>query len=439
LIDPPETLADNVRRMETDGTRAVWHPATRVAFRFAFVYLVLYILPFPLGSFPYTDALADPYTQLWNAVVPRVGRDVLRLGYEFPIPFNGSGDRTYDYVLVFCMLVLAAAASLLWTLLDRRRAAYPALYRWLRAYVRLYLGTSMITYGAIKLINTQFPAPTLDRLIQPFGDASPMGLLWTFMGSSGPYTAFTGAAEMLCGILLFFRRTTTLGALICAAVMGNVAMLNFAYDVPVKLFSSHLVAMALFLAAPDARRLANVLVFNRAAGPAEMHRLFGRERLHRGALVLRTLFLVAFVGLSLYQSYENRKTFSVRSPLYGVWEVEEFSLDGEPHPPLMTDAARWRRVVFDRPNQLAVQLMSDTRQRYRLELDEGQKTLSLTKRDDPNWKAVITYERPEPDRLILGGDVDGRRIEAALRRTDPSQFLLTSRGFHWVNEYPFNR
>ncbi|HYP52008.1 MAG TPA: hypothetical protein VEQ42_00625, partial [Pyrinomonadaceae bacterium] len=373
------------------------------------------------------------------AVVPWVGRRVLRLDYEVGVVFNGSGDRTYDYILVLCLLALAAAATLAWTLLDRRRTAYTRLHQWLRVYVRLYLGTVMIGYGAVKVINTQFPRPPLDRLVQPFGDASPMGLLWTFMGASEPYTMFTGAAEMLCGVLLFARRTTTLGALLTAGVMGNVAMLNFSYDVPVKIFSLHLLALAVFLTVPDARRLADVFLLNRASRPAEVRPLFAREWLNRAALVLRTLFLVSLVGLSLYQSYEARQASSARSPLYGVWEVEEFSLDGEARPPLITEQDRWRRVIFDYPGVLAVQLMSDTRQRYRLVLDAGQKTLSLTKRDDPNWKTVFTYEQPEPERLALAGALDGRAIQARLRRTDPSRFLLRSRGFNWINEFPFNR
>lgn len=425
--------------MEMTGAPAGWNPAKRILFRFVFAYLVLYILPFPLGAVPFTEALAEPYTQLWNAVVPRVGRHVLRLDYEINTVFNGSGDRTYDYVLVFCLLVLALAAAAVWSVLDRRRTSYARLHLWLRAYVRLYLGTVMIGYGAAKVINTQFPAPTLDRLVQPFGDASPMGLLWTFMGASEPYAMFTGAAEMLCGVLLFARRTTALGALICAGVMTNVAVLNFCYDVPVKLYSTHLLAMALFLAAPEARRLANFFLFNRAAPPAEMRPLFARPRLNRAALVLRTAFLLAVVGFSLYQSYDAYQTRRERSPLYGIWEVEEFSLDGEARPPLVTDRERWRRVIFDFPGVLAVQTMGDARQRYRLALDEGQKTLSLTKRDDPNWKTVLTYDRPEAERLTLAGGVDGRQIQAALRRSDPSRFLLPNRGFHWVNEYPFNR
>jgi len=416
-----------------------WHPAARIGFRFGFAYLVLFILPFPLGAFPYTDALAAPYTRLWDALVPWVGRNILKLGYEIATVFNGSGDRTYDYVQVFCFLVLAVAAAAVWTLLDRRRAAYPRLYQWLRVYVRLYLGTVMIGYGAAKVINTQFFQPPLDRLLQPFGDASPMGLLWTFMGSSDPYTVFTGAAEMLGGVLLFARRTAALGALVCVGVLVNVVMLNFSYDVPVKLYSSHLLAMAVFLAAPEFRRLANVFLFNRTAEPAVIRPLFARERLNRAALVLRMLFLAAVVGTSLFQSYQTRRMLSQRSPLYGVWEVEEFSADGELRPPLVTDQARWRRVIFDRPTVLALQTVGEARQRFPLALDAEKKTLSLTKRDDPNWKAVLTYEQPEPERLTLAGDFDGHPIQAKLRRADPSRFLLTSRGFHWINESPFNR
>ncbi len=108
-------------------------------------------------------------------------------------------------------------------------------------------------------------------------------------------------------------------------------------------------------------------------------------------------------------------------------------------PPLVTDESRWRRVIFDRPGVLAVQTMSESRQRFPLQLDAEKRTLSLTKRDDPNWKTVLGYEQPPPELLTLAGDFDGRPLRARLRRADPSRFLLTSRGFHWINESPFNR
>jgi hypothetical protein len=430
--------------MGTNDLPAPWGPAKRVLFRFLFAYLVLYILPFPLDLTPYDEAavgkIVQPYRDLWDALVPWVGQHVF--GVEITVRPNGSGDTTYNYVQVFCFLVLAAAAAAAWTALDRRRPGYPRLYEWLRVYVRFDLATTMIAYGAVKVIKSQFPNPSLDRLVQPFGDASPMGLLWTFMGASASYNVFSGAGEMLGGLLLTARRTTLLGALVCLGVLGNVVLLNFSYDVPVKLFSCHLLAMAVFLAAPDLRRLANFFLLNRPVGPAQLAPLLRRKWLHRAALVLRTVAVLAFVGLALAKAQEVRKTYGdlrPRPPLYGIWNVEEFTIDGEVRPPVVTDPTRWRRVIFDYPQVLAVQLMSDSRQRYLLKLDADEHTLALSRRDDPDWKAMLTFSEPGPGRLVLEGTFQGRAVRAQLRRSDESEFLLVNRGFHWINEYPFNR
>ena len=172
-----------------------------------------------------------------------------------------------------------------------------------------------------------------------------MGLLWTFMGASPAYTIFAGACEMVGGLLLIPRRTTLLGALVCMGVLGNVVMLNFCYDVPVKLFSSHLFLLALFLAAPDLRRLADLLVFNRRVEPAD-DPLFAGERYHVTALVFRTLFLAGFAVLrSTRPTRLTRPTAPAapKSPFYGVWNVDELAMDGVARPPLLTDESRWRR------------------------------------------------------------------------------------------------
>jgi hypothetical protein len=426
--------------MGANDMPAPWSPARRILFRFVFAYVVLYLSPIPLTFIPPAARLAKPYADLWNALVPWVGRHLF--GVEITVQPNGSGDTTYNYVQVFCFVVLAAAVAAVWTLLDRRRLSYDRLERWLRVGVRFSLAATMILYGSVKVIKSQFPDPPLDRLLQPFGDASPMGLLWTFMGASASYNVFSGAGEMLGGLLLTTRRTTLLGALVCVGVLGNVVVLNFSYDVPVKLFSCHLLALAVFLAAPDARRLVNFFILNRTAEPTPLRPLLKWKWPHRVLLLLRTAAVVAFVALTLFQAHEMRSTFGdgrPRSPLYGVWNVEEFAVDGEARPPLVTDTTRWRRVIFDGPEVLAVQLMGDSRRRYRLELNADEHTLALSKRDDPAWKSTLTFGEPEPGALVLEGTFEGRAVRAKLRRSDPSEFLLVSRGFHWINEYPFNR
>jgi hypothetical protein len=446
--------------MGLNPTPAVWSPAKRVLFRFLFAYVLLYCLPFPLHFLPLLEKLGRSdeafsvveealkrYDEFWQWLVPWVGSHAFQV--TITVLPNGSGDTTYNYVQVFCYLVLALAGTVVWTflaqietLVGRRHTSYERLFDWLMIYVRFNLAFFMISYGAVKIIKSQFPSPSLDRLLQPFGDASPMGLLWTFMGASDSYNFFSGAGEFVGGLLLTTRRTTLLGALVCIGVLSNVVMLNFSYDVPVKLFSCHLLAMTALIAALDSRRLAGFFLLNRAVGPAIFRPLFPRPWLNHGAAVVRTALVAAFAASSLSGAMKSQKIFGDQAPkseLYGIWKVEEFEVDGKDRPPLLTDDSRWRRVVFDYPKIIAIQLTSDTRQRYLLNLDEKTRTLELSKRDDPAWKSTLTYERADPESLRLSGTFDGRPLRARLRLAPASQFLLVSRGFHWINEYPFNR
>jgi hypothetical protein len=173
------TLDDRTPQLEPR-----WSFTLRLSFRFAFTYLVLYSFPYPLTAIPGVTFLSKWHTTLWNNIVVWTGTHVLHLTQPIQIALNGSGDRTYDYVQISLILVFALAAMLLWSLLDRKRKNYIYLHQWLRVYVRLVLGATLLSYGTSKVIKTQFPDPSLGVLLEPYGDSSPMGLLWTFMGYS---------------------------------------------------------------------------------------------------------------------------------------------------------------------------------------------------------------------------------------------------------------
>jgi hypothetical protein len=418
-------------------TSPEWSPARRIFFRFLFTYLVLYLFPFPLDLVPGAEVVLEPCNPTRIALVTWVGTHVI--GVKVIARHTGSGDTTFNYVQLACYLVLAVLTAALWTLLDRRRTSYPRLADGLRVYVRFALARIMLAYGAMKLFPTQFRPPTVDRLLQPFGDASPMGLLWTFMGASVSYTVFAGVGEMVGGLLLTTRRTTLLGALICAGTLGNIVMLNLCYDVPVKQYSLHLLGLALFLAAPDAGRLARFFLLNCPVPSADLRPYFTRAWLRWGMLILRTAFVACLAGFQLWGAHLAYEQLGGRPPLYGLWEVEKFAVDGIARPPLVTDAGRWRRVVFDYPGLLAVQFTDGSRHRYNLVLDSGKGSMKLSNRDDANWHAEVTYRQPQPGLLILEGAFDGHAHRVRLRHVEMPTFLLTSRGFHWINEYPLNR
>ncbi|RPH57360.1 hypothetical protein EHM82_01460 [bacterium] len=441
-----ETVApEPIHREEQTSPSAAWGPVKRFFLRFGFAYFLFMMLPFDVAVLPFGRVLLKPYETLWESVGTSVGLQVFGVTVTI-IPNNGSGDTTYDYVRTFCHLVLAGLLGLLWTILDKKRERDPRLHEWFRVYLRFSLAVAMIVYGTIKLIPTQFGVIGFRRLLQPFGEASPMGLLWAFMAASPPYTAFTGAVETLGGVLLIPRRTTLLGALVSAGAMLQVLVLNLCYDVPVKLFSANLLAMALLLAAPDLRRLTDLFLFNRRVEPAEIRPLFARRRLNRAAAMVWGLGLAAFTVFSLYGAYQANKTYAhlaPKPPLYGAWEVEEFVMDGSVRPPLLTDTERWRQVVFEYPDYVSFQLMQKSegrsRRNYGLKLDSTKKTLTLQTLDTAKKETVFSYRQPEPGILTLEGTLEGKEIRARLRRIDESEFLLVSRGFHWINETPFNR
>ncbi len=420
-----------------------WSLATRIAFRFLFVYLGIYNIGFffQITMSEAAYALFQKYMAVWGSIVVPVATNVF--GVNANVLPNGSGDTTFDYVLIFVYAVVAVSATLIWSVVDRARPSYPTLFAWFRTYIRFALAVAMIGYGTAKFIPLQFGNLRLDKLMQPFGESSPMGLLWSFMAASRLYTVFTGAGELIGGILLTARRTATLGALITAGVMINVVMLNFGYDVPVKLYSSHLLFMALFVAAPDAMRLARMLVLNKAVQAAELRPRFENARIDAGFRVARTLFFIMVITLALKESVKTWNQWQGEpmelAPLYGIWTADVMRVDGVERPPLITDATRWRRMIVSSRRLLTIEQMDDSRMRFFLMQDAGKQTLTLKQGQNASAGGTLQYTQPNRATLVVKGTIGGKMIEATLHKAPIPEFLLTTRGFHWINEYPMNR
>lgn len=435
LLEP--TAADTAQLVQAESphlaTGPNWSLPTRLAFRFTFVYLGLYCAPYVLEMIPYVRYVSQKYFELVEKVVPWVARHILHLQRSATFAISGSSDTTFDYVLVLCCLVISLLATILWSLLDHKRPNYQKLHQGLRYLVRFYLGSTMLAYGAMKVVPHQMSAPSLGRLLEPLGDFSPMGLLWTFMGASRPYETFCGAVEMLGGILLFVPPLTALGALVCIGAMTNVFMLNMCYDVPVKVMSFHLLLLATFLLAPDLRNVADFLIFQRPTRLSAHRPLSRRKWLNWTAVAAQVLIGIGLAGSMLHMFNKEVKA-RVKSPYYGVWSVEQYAVDGTVIPPSLTEATRWRRVILDSPQVFTLQYVDAPQTWFLLDLDQGKQSFTLTKRGDEKWKAVFSYQHPTGNILIFDGQINGHNTHAQLRRMDGSRFTLTSTGFHWISE-----
>ena len=180
-------------------------------------------------------------------------------------PSRESSDTTMGYLLLLGYVGTAAVVAVAWTTLMRQRPSRNTSVDLLRSFLRYALAFALFASGLAKLdpSTTPFPELTGDRLDVTWGATSPMELVWGFMSASRPYTVFVGVAESTAAVLLLSRHTALLGAMISMITMANVMMLNFCYDLPQKILSTHLMLGAAMIVVPDVRRLASLLLNHR--------------------------------------------------------------------------------------------------------------------------------------------------------------------------------
>jgi hypothetical protein len=423
-----------------------WNLALRIAFRFWMVYLGLYCLATQI-IITLTGASLPDLAAVWplRPVISWIGAHIFHVNAPLTVFWgggSGSTDCMFGWVTAFCVLVIATAATGVWSLLDRHRENYAELHKWFRLFVRFALAGQMIIYGMAKVIPVQMAYPSLIRLLQPFGTLSPMGVLWASMGAAPAYQIFAGCTEVAGGLLLIVPRTATLGALVTLAAMIQVFMLNMTQDVPAKLLAFHLILLSCFLLAPDVLRLVRFLLLRQTTSLSTQAQLFRSVRTNRIALAAQIIFGLWLVGASCHFTWSfwnTRGGGRPLPPLYGIWEVKQMSIDEQPRPPLLTDYTRWRRAIFDYSDRMAFQRLDDSFVPYGDSINLPERTLALTKKGDKNWKASFTFQRPAGDQLILDGRMDNHQVHMELQLTDRNSFLLVSRGFHWIQEAPFGR
>jgi uncharacterized membrane protein YphA (DoxX/SURF4 family) len=418
----------------------VVRPWSVVRFKFCVVYFTLYAAATQvLGGVVLLPGLQLPALgNVWpmRDITLWIAEHVV--GLTPPLRYTGnSGDTAFHWIQTAWMLAGAIAATAIWSAFDRTGGQHARLRTWFRVCIRFALAAQMFYYGMAKVIPTQFPPPNLVTLIEPVGSASLSDLLWTFIGASTPYQLITGCAEMLAGILLLTPQTTMLGALIGIVDMLQVFLLNMTYDFGLKQISFHLLLMFAFLLAPDARRLLNVLLLNRRAEPSSERPLFATRRANRIALVAQIAFgvylIVMFTSLSTRYFYAAGGPGAPRSPLYGIWNIEQMSVDDEIRPPVVNDYdRRWRRVIFDTPDVVVFQRTDDSLAHYGAELTTEGHTLALSKRNSRTWSARFTVDRPASDRMVLAGEMDRYRIRLQLRLVDLDTFRLLRSTFRWI-------
>ena len=430
--------------------REPWKPVYRVLYRFAAAYVFLYVV-FSLSvllsitHWEFTQSFVEYDHEVFKHIVPWVAAHILRM--PGPVRPSFTGDDLFEWVEQFVLLSLAVIGAALWWAADRRRPDYRVLDRWLRLLARLAMAGILFSYGFDKVFPNQFGSITRYSLIEQLGDLNHFGLLWSLMAASKGYTFFSGALEVLAGVMLLVPELASVGAFLAIAVLGNVVALNLAYNIPVKLFSTNLLLIAVYLAAPELPRLFNLLVRNRAVAPHPLIALSTNRRVDRGVKIAQVVLGMAFFATFFYtESHryaETQKAASVPVPLQGIWLVDDFTVTGGSQSSLFTPfltkdlrlqpgEERWTKLVFDAPKQMVIQTENGALDFVRLKLSEAKDEALLTDSGDAAWKADLKLQQPGPNLLNMQGMVNGVNVAAKLHKMDESRFRIRDEGLHLV-------
>jgi hypothetical protein len=397
--------------------------------RVALIYVVSYAGQRLVGYLPGIGMLSLWWFSGLSAISHWTLQHVIGLpAHSPPVPSWYLDHRPDDLVeLVRCLLVvgLAILAAATWTIARPRRATWERSPSWPYVVARFGLAGIMFGYAWAKLLPQQFNGGQvpLPWLLWRLGDFTPQHLLWIFMGYSRPYAIFAGAGEMLGAALLCFRRTSTAGAFVLIAVLSNVVVMNFAYDVPVKIDAVNFLLIAMFIAAPQARRVARAIFETR---PQERTRAtaylqsIGASWITPAAAALLTLWLsvspLRSISENLGGLYFSRPALPPHTGMFDVRsDTSGTSLDVAPQP-----WAHWRRLVISDRSVTAL-TAGDSLRRYSLTTDTLGKRMRLVPTVGTDRVLQFAYTRTESTVTLRSADGDS----IALQRTQPTLLRWT--------------
>ena len=419
----------------------LWSESEKIAFRFIFILFSLFIVFYNNGAYPLFRFLIYYPTLVLNKLLIWVSKNILQLGYELSVQPNGSGDTSYGYILLLFISVVSLVGCLIWTLLDRKQLNYQKLYYWLTVAVRFYLGLMLIQYGMVKVIKLQFPFPSLYRLSSTYGESTPMGLAWTFLGFSTGYNLFMGIAELM-GFLLLFRRTLVLGAIIAVMTTANVMAVNYFYDVPVKILSTALFLMSIYLLVPNAQRLYGFFISGEAVQLRDINPpAFRKQWLAKAkpAIKLIIVFVPTLFAFLMLITQHGLYSSAKKLPLYGIYKVSSFNWQKDTAQNSVY-ALEWNSLIIETEGRCSIRFIDGTRDFCDLSIDTVKKQILLTFKDDVKAIHEFSYTTPvtisDHENLNLSGTLFGNPVIIKLRK---QKLPLMETGFNWVNEVPNNR
>jgi len=462
----------------------IWTNWEKFFFRLFFIYFFLLIIPLK-GSF-YTQWFTQNWAEMHIRDIPRFAGNGLSFvkvvsSYEqvndlrekqkgsvarkgsHTIKGENAPFNVVSYINHFILIGLGIVGSLIWGLIDRNRENYRVLLYFSSVMVSFALAIQLQGLTFSKIFPTQMPDLALTQLNTPFGDFTAQKLYWIQFSFVHGYEVFAGLAELAIMIFLFFRQTRALGAALAVAMIGNITYANHAYDGGIHLAAFFFTVGGAYVLWPYFTRIYKLLVKEENTQDDLYYYPFAKpwEKVLRYGV--KTFLLLFFFLYSGYLHWHNYKYDSYKVPANpglvnarGLYDVEDFILNGDTIAYDPTDSSRWRAVTLEDWSTLSYSVNNafmihgeagrgkqyedinrtyesagtgGGRRHYYYEIDSVAHKLNFYSKNKvyAQENFSLNYQRPNAETIILEGEIKSSPVKIKLVRRAKEYALFHDR------------
>lgn len=357
------------------------------------IFVVLFVISFsfPFQILPNVGGWFSNFYEVWATLTASM------LGYSTadPLVTIEDGPLVIFHVLNVLLLSLVVGLIVYWKLKDQKE-----LKIYFTAFVRHYLALILLVYGFNKVFKYQFYYPEPNILYSKVMDLPIDMLYWTTMGKSYFYSLFGGLIEVVPALLLLFRKTYVLGALLAFLVLLNVVAINIGFDITVKAFSIFLLLLSLYLLFPYLKTIYQFFLGqrdSRLAVPIPNYRN-SKYYFFSKVSVIVLIFLESTI-LYLKVGYVNDDMIP-RPYLHGGYEVKHFIIGQDTISNNWENDFRWKRLFVHRQGYCILQTMDEKMQDFKLEIDSANHVYQLIDYDKKVYQ--FKFEKSKKRFILIG-------------------------------------
>lgn len=303
-----------------------------------------------------------------------------------------------------------------------------------RQFLFFYLALVLLKYGFDKLFKAQFYLPEPNTLFTPAGYLDKDIMYWSTMGTSYSYNVFLGIAEILSAVFLLIKPLKIIGLLFSTGLFVNIVMINFGFDISVKVYSLLLLLTTFVLLAPEFLFVFKTLVLKQpvhyVAVPVTFPFLKRNPVLKAGLTIFICclLFSEALYPHLLANNYND--DHAPRPLLHGAYTVtqiisEKDTLDPDRYPII--------RFFIHRKGYFITQNKEGAMTDYRMLTDSLQKTFTLFDYESNSKKVHYSFSKKD-SLLQIRLPLDRKTLIICGKSVVLQNLPLLQKGFHWTVE-----